>query len=40
MAAAFQFHFMALNVDVINRHGPSNEMRRHLKLKKTKARLY
>ena len=40
MAAAFQFCFMALNVDVVNRRGPSNEMHRQLKLKKTEARLY
>ena len=28
IAATFQFHFMALTVDVIDRHDPSNEMRR------------
>ena len=37
MAAAFQFRFMALAVDVIDRHGPSNEMRRHLQPKKTEV---
>ena len=36
MAAAFQFHFMTLAVDVIDRWGPSNEMRRQLQPKKTK----
>ena len=38
--AAFQFHFMALAVDVIDRYGPSNEMHRQLQLNKTKVRLY
>ena len=28
MAAAFQVRFIAFAVDVIDRHGPSNEMRR------------
>ena len=32
--------FMALCVDVIDRHGPSNEMRRQLQPKNTKVRLY
>ena len=40
MAAAFQFHFMALAIDVIDRRGPSNEMRHQLQPKKTKVRLY
>ena len=31
---AFQFRFMALVVDVIDRRGPSNEMRRQLQPKK------
>ena len=39
-AAAFQFCFMALAVDVIDRNGPSNEMRRQLQPKETKVRLY
>ena len=38
--AAFQFRFMVLAVDVIDRHGPSNEIRRQLQPKKTKVRLY
>ena len=33
--AAFHFCFMALAVDVIDRCGPSNEMRRQLQPKKT-----
>ena len=40
MAAAFQFSFMALPVNIIDRHGPSNEMRCQLQLKKTKVTLY
>ena len=40
IAAAFQFHFMAFAVDVIDRHGPSNEMHRQLQPKKTKETLY
>ena len=28
IAAAFQFHFMALAVDVIDRRDPSNKIRR------------
>ena len=35
MAAAFQFHFMALAIDVVDRHDPSNEMRRQFQPKKT-----
>ena len=31
---------MALAVDAINRHGPSNEMRHQLQPKKTKVRLH
>ena len=31
---------MTLAINVIDRHGPSNEMRRHLQPKKTKVRLY
>ena len=37
MAAAFQLCFMAFAVDVIDRCGPSNEMRCQLKLKKAKV---
>ena len=37
MEAAFQLRFMAFAVDVIDRHGPSNEMRRQLKPKKAKG---
>ena len=40
MAATFQFRFMALAVDVIDRRGPSNEMRRQLQPKKTEVRPY
>ena len=35
--AAFQLCFMALTVDVIDRRGPSNEMRHQLKPKKAKS---
>ena len=39
--AAFQLRFMALAVDVIDRHGPTNEMLASIKQpKKTKIRLY
>ena len=34
--AAFQFRFMDLAVDVINRRGPSNKMHRQLQPKNTK----
>ena len=40
MAAAFQFSFMALAVDVIDRRAPSNKMRHQLQSEKTKVRLY
>ena len=40
MAAAFQLRLMAFAVDIINRRGPSNEMRRQLNPKKVKIRLY
>ena len=40
MAPAFQLCFMAFAIDVIDRRGPSNEMRRQLKPKKAKVRLY
>ena len=40
LSEAFQFHFMALAVDVINRRGPSDKMRRQLQLKKNKVMLY
>ena len=43
MAAAFRqlhFHSMAFAIDVIDRHGPSNEMHRQLMPKKAKIRLY
>ena len=39
IAAAFQFRFMALAIDVIDRHDPSNEMCRQLQLNKTKVML-
>ena len=35
IAAAFQFRFMALAIDVIDRRDPSNEMRRQLQPNKT-----
>ena len=38
--AAFLFHFMALAVDVVDRRGPSNEMRCQLQPKNPKVRLY
>ena len=38
--AAFQFCFMVLVVDGIDRRGPSNEMRRQLQPKNIKVRLY
>ena len=38
--AIFQFHFMALVIEVIDRRGPSNEMCRQLQPKKIKVRLY
>ena len=38
--AAFQLHFMALAIDVIDRYGPSNEMCCQLQPKTTKVRLY
>ena len=40
IAATFQFRFMALAIDVIDRRDPSNEMRRQLQPNKTKVRLY
>ena len=39
ISATFQFCFMALAVDVIDRRGPSNEMCGHLQPKKTKVTL-
>ena len=38
IAAAFQFSFMALAVDVIYSRGLSNKMHRQLQPKKTKVR--
>ena len=40
MAAAYQLRFMAFAINVIDRRGPNNEMRRQLKPKKAKVRLY
>ena len=40
IAAAFQFHFMALAIDVIDRRDPSNEMGHQLQPNRTKVRLY
>ena len=37
IAAAFQFRFMALAIDVIDRRDPSNEMHRQLQPNKTKV---
>ena len=38
IAAAFQFRFMALAIDVIDRRDPSNEMRRQLQPNKTNGK--
>ena len=40
IAAAFQFRFMALAIDVINRRDPSNKMHCQLQPKKTKVSLH
>ena len=40
IVAAFQSRFMALAIDVIDRHDLSNEMRRQLQSKETKVRPY
>ena len=40
ISAAFQFHFMTLAVNFIDRCGPSNKMRSQLWPKKTKVMLY
>ena len=40
IVAAFDFSFIALAIDVINRRGPSNELRHQLQTKKIKVRLY
>ena len=40
IAAAIHFRFIALGVDIIDRRGPSNEMRHQLQAKKTKVRPY
>ena len=40
IAAAFLLCFMALDIDVIDRRGPSNEMHCQLQPKKTKVKLY
>ena len=40
MAAAFQFRFMALAIDVIDRCDLSNETSCQLQPKKTKVRVY
>ena len=40
IAAAFQFRFMALAIDVVDRRDPSIEMRCQLQPKKTKVGLY
>ena len=37
ISGAFQLLFMTLAVDVIDRSGPSNQMRHHLQPKKTKV---
>ena len=37
---AFQLHFMALAVDVIDRCGPSNQIRCQLQAKMIKVTLY
>ena len=38
--AAFQFHFMALAINVMDRRGFNNEMRSQLQLKKNEVMLY
>ena len=38
ISVAFQFRFMALAVDVIDRHGPSNAMCRQLQPMKIEVR--
>ena len=40
IVAAFQIHFMALAVDVIDRRGPSNKMDHHLQQKTTILAVY
>ena len=40
IAAAFQFRFMALAIDVIDRRDPSNEMHCQLQPNKTKVAVY
>jgi len=40
IVAAFLFRFVATAVDVIDRRGTSNEMRRQLQPNKPKVRLY
>ena len=40
IVATFQFHLMALAVDVIDRHARSNEIHHQLQPEKTKVRLY
>ena len=40
LPAAFQFCFMALAVDAMDRHGPDNEMRHQLQLKKTSVAVF
>ena len=40
MASALQLRFMAFAIDVIDRRGPSNEMRHQLNPKKAKVRPY
>ena len=40
ITAAFHFRFIALAVNVIDRHGHSNEMCLQLQPKKTKVKLY
>ena len=39
MVAAFKFRFMALAIDVVDRHSPGNEMHRQLQPNKAKVRL-
>ena len=40
IAASFYFYFIALAVNVIDRHGPSSKKHRHLQPNKTKVKLY
>ena len=40
IATAFQFRFMAIAINIIDRRDPNNEMHHQSQPKKTKVRLY